>query len=343
MRLRTFTAPDMPTALKMVRDAMGEDAIILSSETQRGQKGIIVRAAQDGDDEPIFPTQSAPAPSPAPLDAATSEKLRSQLYNVLRFHNFPEHFFPRLYGKADPRELASLEALHQLGSRQDGNSFIRLALEKTVGQFFEFSPLAQDSAKRLMLVGPPGMGKTLTTAKLAARLALQKKPVAVFTTDNKRAGGVEQLKAFTDILGIDLKVADSPTELAAQLRAVAPGHHVLVDTAGGNAYDPQDMKEISQLSRLPDIEPVLTLACGGDSMEAMDIGQSFASLPIRRLLITRTDSARRFGGVLAVAAAHKLAFCEMSSSASTIDPLRPMDGAALAQLLLRYQLQTPST
>lgn len=342
MRLRTFTAPDMPTALNMVRDAMGENAVILSSEPVKGKKGITVIAAREGDEEPIFPTAAAtPAPAPAPLPSATTEKLRAELQSLLRFHNTPESLLPRIFGKVDPREIAAIEALHQLGSRQDGGSFLRLALEKTLNQSFSFRPLTLDkSEKRLMLVGPPGMGKTLTTAKLAARISMQGNPLTVFTTDNKRAGGVEQLQAFTEILNIELQVADSPIELGKMLKKVPLGMHVLVDTAGGNPYDDLDMKEISQLAHLPDIEPILVLASGGDSAEALDIATAFSRMPIERLLVTRTDSARRFGGILAVAASQNLAFCQASGSASTITPLEAMDATTLTQLLLRYQLQT---
>lgn len=344
MRLRTFTAPDMPTALKMVRDAMGDNAVILSSEQQRGKKGITVVAAQEGEDEPIFPTHAESRLAPAPektISSAAAERIRAELQAVLRFHNLPESFLPRIFGKADPRELASIEALHALGPRQDTGSFVRLALEKTVGQFFEFDPLDfAHHSPHFLLVGPPGMGKTLTAAKIAAAVTLRKRPLVVFTTDNKRAGGVQQLQAFTDILGIELKTAASPLDLGKQLKAVPMGVQALIDTAGGNPYDPADMKEISQMAHLPGVEPILVQACGGDSMEAIDIGEAFAKLPIRRLLITRVDTARRLGGVLSVAAAHKLAFAGLSASASAVEGLQPMDGPGLTRLLLRYQLQT---
>ncbi len=62
---------------------------------------------------------------------------------------------------------------------------------------------------RIMLVGPPGVGKTLTIARLAAQIAIQKHKLAVITTDNKRAGGVRQLQAFTDILELELSSADA--------------------------------------------------------------------------------------------------------------------------------------
>lgn len=330
----------MPAALKMVREALGDNAVILSTQQKRGKQGVTIIAAQEASEDPLDSQDVIPAP--APISSAAAEKIRAELQAVLRFHNVPEHLLPKIFSRTDPRELASIEALQQLGSKQESHSFLRLGLEKTMSHFFQFQPLQPEGAdKRLMLVGPPGVGKTLTIAKLATRTSLAGKPLAVFTTDTKRAGGIEQLKAFTDILGVELRVAESPTALASMVKGVPLGMHVLVDTAGGNPFDATEMKEIATLAYLEGIEPVLTLACGGDAMEAMDVGQAFARLPIRRLLITRTDSARRYGAVVAVAAANQLAFCNISTSASTIEPLVPMDSAQLTKLLLRYQLQSP--
>lgn len=340
MRLRTFTAPDMPTAMKMVREAMGDHAIILSSTPDKAKKTITVTAAHDTTDEAaLAPKPSAPI---KPISSSSAETIRAELQQVLRFHNVPEMLISKIFNRADPRELASIEALHQLGSKRDHQPFIRLALEKTLSHYFTFQPLDFTRApQRLMLVGTPGIGKTLTIAKLSAHLTMNKQPVSVFTTDTKRAGGVEQLQAFTTILNTDLQVTPTAEALSRALIQVPRENHVLVDTAGANPFDRDEMKEITHISALSAIEPILVLPAGGDSLEAMDIAQAFMTMPIKRLLVTRADTARRFGGIVAAAAAHKLAFSHLSNSSSIIDSIQPLDGATLTQLLLRYQLQSP--
>lgn len=338
MRLRTFTAPDMPAALKMVRDAMGDDAVILSSEPQKGRKGVIVTAAHDRQETP-------PAPMPGPpetISSAGAETIRAELQQVLRYHNVPERLMAKIFNRADPRELASLEALHQMGGKRDPAQFIRLGLEKALNRYFSFQPLVFDkTAQRLMLAGPPGVGKTLTVAKLAARLSIARQPVTVITADTRRAGGVEQLQAFTAILGLELQVASDAADLAMRVRAVPPGCHVLVDTAGANPYDADEMKELNQLTVLSGLEPLLVLSAGGDSLEAIDSAGAFMAMPLKRLLVTRADTTRRYGGIIAVAAAHKLAFSHFSASSGIIDFIEPLSGQALTQMLLRYQLQSP--
>ena len=191
-----------------------------------------------------------------------------------------------------------------------------------------------------MLVGPPGIGKTLTIAKMAAHLSLNKQPVAVFTCDTKRAGGVEQLQAFTNILELPLHITESAASLNREISKLPRNSHIIIDTAGANPYDNDEMNELTQLAKLQGIEPILTLPAGGDSLEAIDIAEAFMNMPIKRLLVTRADTARRLGGIISATASHKLSFCQLSASSSIIDNLQPLDGATLTQLLLRYQLQS---
>lgn len=343
MRVRTFSAADMPTAMQMVRDALGEDAIIISSEPDNRTKTIKVTAALDDEDDiAVAPRpQAAAQAATTPRDRPAADRLRYDVQNILRFHNVPELFVAKFMQKATESELASVLALYTLTNHRVGNQLSRMAIEALASSYFRFHPMAFDTkGSRYMLIGPPGIGKTLAVAKVAARLAMEHQPVAVITTDNKRAGGVEQLKAFTDILNVPLKVAVNRTELMQHIEALPARMPLMIDTAGVNPYDAEEMQEIKSYASCNGIEPVLVLPAGGDSLEAIDIVEPFMSLPVKKLLVTRADTARRFGGVLAAAAAHDLAFCNVSDSSSIVDTMSPMDSPMLAQLLTRYQLQT---
>lgn len=340
MRLRTFTATDMPTAMKMVRDALGDAAVILHSEPIKGKKGISVTAAIEEKDH--FETLNPPRVQMRTPDTDKMDALRHELQNILRFHNIPDLFIAKIMQKASPREMSSISALQQISANRSEKPLVKLALEKILASYFQFSPLPLESDNlRLVLVGPPGIGKTLTVAKIATKIAMHKKqPLAVFTTDNKRAGGIEQLQAFTNILDIPLNVAPTAKELARQLKTLPENITVLIDTAGVNPYDGNEMAELKELAGHKDIEPVLVLPAGGDSAEMIDIVEPFTALPIKKLLVTRCDTARRFGGILSASAAHKLGFCNVSNSSSIVSALEPMDSGLLAQMLLRYQLQS---
>ncbi len=337
MRIRSFTATDMPAAMKMVREAMGEDAIILSSQ-QVGGKSISVTAAIDVDDE---------APPSRPFERITSrdnvpDNLRFAVQDVLRFHNLPEFFIAKLLQKGQEGAFARANALLKQSGKTGEQHLSRLALEQLFAAYYHFDALTDSSlaSRHIMLVGTPGIGKTLTAAKLVTRLSLARQPVAVITTDTQRAGGIEQLQAFTDILGIGLKVAATRTELWKELKSIPDGKTVIIDSAGCNPYHDEEWQRLQSFASIDSVEPVLVLPAGGDSAEAIDSTEIFMGLPIRRLVLTRTDTTRRFGAALAVAAAHDLAFAQLSTSSSLADSLFPADEARLAQLILRYQSST---
>ncbi len=341
MRLRTFTASDMPTAMQMVRDALGDNAIILATDSKGGRQ-VTLTAAVEPDDEfklsspsPLgrgrgdgnIPEPRAPAPEPLTND------IKFELQNILRFHNLPEIFIARLLQKITPADF-----LDVISKRRGSEELFRPALEKLLARNFVFDPLrfsTQDM--RIMLVGTPGIGKTLTIAKLATKLAMDKQSVAVITTDNSRAGGVEQLQAFTSILGIELQTANTRSELEKILKQLQPRTRVLIDTAGCSPYDESGLAELKSIATIENIEPVMVLQAGGDSMEAIDTVEIFGTLPIRRLLVTRADTTRRFGGVLAASIAHGLGFCNISRSSSITDSLQMLEPQMLAHMLLKYK------
>lgn len=341
MRLRTFTAADMPSVLKLVRKELGEHAVILNTEILKNGSGVTVSAAIDQDEDPIDLT---PVFTSAPRNNSDLVQLQDDIRNILHFHNVPELFIAKLLQKTSEKELNSLAALHKISSKRDENQLMRLTLEKLMNNYFTISPLPfVTHSLRIMLIGPSGMGKTLTIAKMAARLTMDKQPVIVITADNKRAGGVEQLQAFTQILGLPLQVVATTKELRQLVQKIPRNTHVLIDTAGCNPFDKNDMKEVASLTGVETVEPILTLSAGGDSLDAIDMAESFARLPIRRLLVTRTDTARRYGGIICAAAAHGLQFCQMSNSSSIVDALQPVNGGTLAQLLLQYQTSSQSS
>jgi flagellar biosynthesis protein FlhF len=340
MRLRTFTAPDMPTAMKMVRDTLGDGAIILSTDSAKGKRNVTVTAAVDTSDEPAL----APRKVVAKIrDSVKIDDLRHEIQNVLRFHNIPELFVSKMVRFASDDVLESVFGLERLSARKDEKNLLAIALEKIAENYFRFDPLITDGTPlRIMLVGTPGIGKTLTIAKIAALISINAKQpkssnLAVITTDSKRAGGVEQLQAFTDILGLTLHTAKNAKDIQDFIHSLPKSTHVLIDTAGCNPYEYTELSQLKTFAQIKGIEPVLVMPAGGDSLEAIDMIENFTSMPIKRMLVTRADTARRFGGILAAAAAHGLALCNISGSAGIVDGLQPANGTLLTQLLLRYQ------
>lgn len=195
-----------------------------------------------------------------------------------------------------------------------------------------FAPLPAGRAGPLMLVGPPGAGKTLSCAKLATRAVLGGARPLVASTDGLRAGATEQLAAFTRLLGLPLAVATEPEMLARALARRETGQAALVDCAGCDPFDPVQAAWLRAMALAIGAEMAVVMPAGLDPAEAAETAAAFLALGARHLLPTRLDGARRLGGVLA-AAAVGLAVGEAGTGPGVADGLTMIDAAWLAQRL----------
>jgi flagellar biosynthesis protein FlhF len=185
----------------------------------------------------------------------------------------------------------------------------------------------------LLLVGPPGAGKTLTVARLATRLVMVGVLPMVISADGQRAGATEQLAAFTRLLGISLIVACHPVTLGRALAGRSDASPVLVDSAGCDPFDSSQMEELAALAATAQAAMVPVLPAGLDPDEAADQAQAYVASGARLMVATRLDLARRLGGMLA-AAASGLALTEAGVGPGAADGLVPITPAWLAARLL---------
>jgi flagellar biosynthesis protein FlhF len=207
-------------------------------------------------------------------------------------------------------------------------------LDKALAATLGFAPLPLGPGSRpVLFTGPPGAGKTLTVARLATRLVLAGAPPLVITADGQRAGAVEQLAAFTRLLGIELVVANHPVTLGRALARRQPGAPVLVDAPGTGAFDPAQRAEIAALAATAEAIVALVLPAGAHPAEATETGAAFAEIGATLLVATRLDQARRLGGLLAAAHAGRLALAEAGIGPGAADGLTPLTPALLAERL----------
>jgi flagellar biosynthesis protein FlhF len=207
-------------------------------------------------------------------------------------------------------------------------------LPQSLAENLIFTALPRGLERPLLLAGPPGAGKTLTTAKLTARLVLGGMAPLVITTDGQRAGAVEQLAAFTRVLGVTLAVAPTPAMLAKALTHRSPGQPVLIDTAGCDPFYEDQARHLRHLVSHSLADIILVLPAGLDPAEAADVARAFAALGAQHLLPTRLDAARRLGGVLMAAKAGPLALTEAGIGSEVADGLETLTPEGLASRLL---------
>ena len=164
--------------------------------------------------------------------------------------------------------------------------------------------LTKGRAKTVALVGPTGVGKTTTLAKIAAQFALlEQKKVAFVTADTYRIAAVEQLCVFGEIVDIPVEVANGPSDLK---RAVAKYMHkvdlILIDTAGRSPKNEIQLKELKKLlSAVEGIEIHLALSATTSKQDLLAIIEKFKPLDFHRLLFTKLDETCGLGSVLSVA------------------------------------------
>ena len=213
-------------------------------------------------------------------------------------------------------------------------ALVKGPLSESLAEALAFTALPLGRDRPLLLAGSPGAGKTLTTAKLTARMVLGGTPPLVITTDGQRAGAVEQLAAFTRVLGVTLAVAPTPAMLAKALAHRSPGQPVVIDTAGCDPFNHDQARQLRQLVVQAGADMILVLPAGLDPAEAADLARAFAALGAQHLLPTRLDAARRLGGVLMAAAAGPLKLTEAGIGPEVADGLETLTPEGLASRLL---------
>jgi flagellar biosynthesis protein FlhF len=309
MRLKTFTAATTAEAMAAIRAALGEDAVIVSTaQAGDGSGAVLVTAAVDQPPMPDLPSDVAELPR-------TAGDAQATLRHALMFHGVPA----RLAGALSREKRAAETADAVLG------------LAAALDARFRFKPLGETA--KLLLIGPPGGGKTVTAAKLAARAVLHGKTAALATADTRRAGGVDQLAAFARILGCPFIEAEDDAALAAAAKT-AEADLFVADTYATNPFDDDDIEALSQTIARVGAEPVLVVGAGGDGMEMADIGGVYGDIGCARLIATRIDAARRLGGLLACAEGGGLAFSDVGVGPQAADGLATITPVALARLLL---------
>ncbi len=309
MRLKSFTANTLPEAMRLVRDALGADAVILS--TQPAESGLGVRITAALEESPLDDLYFGSEPA-SYFDLDT-------IAEALSFHRIPAGLFDRLVGAA-----ASLSAEDSV-----------MALSGALDSELTFAALpAPLTPHPTMLIGPPGAGKSATAAKLCARARLAGRKTAIVTMDTAKSGGLAQAETFAHALEATLLQADQPEALPDAVLACGDDHFIVIDTPGANPFLDEDLERLTKAASASSAEIVLVLPAGGDAAESAEAATAFKGVGASAMIATRLDTARRFGGLLSAAVSGRLDLLAVSASPHIGDPLHPVNPVALARMFL---------
>jgi flagellar biosynthesis protein FlhF len=188
----------------------------------------------------------------------------------------------------------------------------------------------------VVFVGPTGVGKTTSIAKLAARLALQeKKKVVLVTLDCHRIGAVEQLRSYAGLMGIPFRFVDHAPELSRVIEDNNQKDYILVDTAGRGPRDMESMLGLAVFLRKSDfIERHLVLSATTKSADMRRIMDQFETCRPDHLLFTKLDETSTPGPILNELVRTQKAFSYYSDGQRIPDDLHAAPRQQIIDLIL---------
>lgn len=190
---------------------------------------------------------------------------------------------------------------------QDGRKWLTSAVNRRLRTLTSENDLI-DRGGVFALVGPTGVGKTTTTAKLAARCVVRygADKLALLTTDGYRIGAHEQLRIYGRILGVPVHVVRDSEDLRRTLAELRGKHMVLIDTVGMSQRDRMVAEQAAMLMRAGDVKRLLLLnaTSRGDTLD--DVVRSYAGEDLAGCILTKTDEAASLAPALDAVVRHGL-------------------------------------
>ncbi|EJL80320.1 flagellar biosynthetic protein FlhF [Polaromonas sp. CF318] len=356
-------APSSREALRLVREKLGPDAVVLSNRVTA--EGVEVLAA-------LEEFAAAPAPASAPAVAAVpaapvapaasmsppagsdavlreihsmrgmiEEQLAGMAWNEKQRRDpVRGHLLRTLLGAGFSARLAKdiLQDLPTGQGQAQGMDYAKAELARRM-------PLLEDEGALLdeggvyALMGPTGVGKTTTTAKLAARCVMRfgADRLALVTTDSYRIGAYEQLRIYGQILGVSVHAVKDAADLDRVLAVLRDKHMVLIDTVGMSQRDRAVAGQIAMLcgaSRPVKRLLLLNASSHGDTLnevvQAYRHGEKVGGdWDLAGCIFTKVDEATHPGALIDMAIRHQLPVHYISSGQKVPEHLAPADGRAL--------------
>jgi flagellar biosynthesis protein FlhF len=271
---------------------------------------------------PAEPPRPVPPPEPAVSDDPNLVEMRREVAGMraLLEREIARHAHERL--RVSPQKAQVLDDLEEYGCEPEmaraivacigDNVDARKARGHALGLWAKSIPAVRGDITAdggmFALVGPTGVGKTTTIAKLAARFARRRGPrdIALVTTDAYRIGAREQLYTYGRLIGVPVFEAGDKETLAATLARLSEYRLVLVDTAGMSQRDRSLASQLAWIEAIPALRPLLVLPANAQSADLDEVVRRFWSARPEAVVLTKLDETGRLGASLSVAVRHQL-------------------------------------
>jgi len=196
--------------------------------------------------------------------------------------------------------------------------------------------VAPGRSRLVALVGPTGVGKTTTIAKLAAHYRLkQKHNVGLITVDTYRIAAVEQLRTYAEIIDLPMQVVSSPREMREAVRRMRGQDLILLDTAGRSPKDDIKIRELKAFlteAGADEVHLVLSAVTAARTLE--QTAQRFAAVGTTRLILSKLDEASSLGNLLPLVRSAKLPLSYLTNGQNVPDDIETAAAGRVARLVL---------
>lgn len=333
MKVKKYKGNTMPEVMQLVRKELGKDAVILNSKVvhEGGFLGLFKKRKIEvlaAIDRPVVKespkkrelrTPAIPSQLPSRPESKQDDKILKELRQMKKWMektmNSQSHLplsFQAVYKDLVEKDVDDELANELIGSVYDQDSsreWEESEIKKVIQH--RIKKLLTDTGfyggmtfrhKMIHFVGPTGVGKTTTIAKLAAHCVLKEgKKVAFITTDTYRIAAIDQLKTYAKILNVPIEVAYDLNDYRQAKQKFAEMDHIFVDTAGRNYKENKYIEELNQLIDLSkDATTYLVLSLTAKARDMEEIYERFKDVPIQQFIFTKMDETDSYGAILSL-------------------------------------------
>ena len=397
MIVKKFYADTAGEALRLVRKALGAEALILGNRRTAG--GVEIMAVAPSEFEsvtvgvtpertnanthapvlsatpqfPVTPLVPVTPPDPSSVDAGASDavedpaddkgnelvqevrSLRSMVegqlaafaWNDLKRRDLTKVEVLRCLMTVGIGATLSRELVDELPDGLDVSRALRLAKTRLQNLLPVVAPTQGlvDEGGIYALVGPTGVGKTTTVAKLAAECALRlgRDNLALVTTDTYRIGAVDQLRIYGKILNVPVFAIRDEADLQHTLADLRARHLVLIDTVGMSQRDRRLADQVALLTGgARQARRILLLAATAQSNVLEDVARAYAGEGLAGCILTKVDEALTLGGALDVLVRHRLTLHFVANGQRVPEDLHPPNPLYLVERVFRAMEAAPA-
>ena len=333
MRLKRYTGNSLEKIREVIANELGQNAVVVNIKKVPGKKGLLGKKTDS------YEVTAAVDDSVIDVEKASLDKLSTHSYEEIIEAQKIQYRGLRHSMKLIDEKLAAvddwmekigrgaigpgsnkpkeLENVHDEWSDvlidvvrkaskggtptgEDWHEALAAMVPTAGGIMFRKTPSAPPDV--YVMVGPTGVGKTTTLAKLAAKCVLgEELNVGLITMDTFRVAAVDQLREYASLLGVELAVAFSASELAQQLQAFQDKDVVFIDTPGRSQFDSLGIEGIkNNIGQVPGLCSILVISANIRQEDSVSIYENYSVLNPAAIIISKTDEATRCDGITTI-------------------------------------------